>query len=37
MRFFNSVRYRNDLEQCIAVLAPEDIRAEFQIAFRRFS
>ena len=37
MRFFNSVRHRNDLEQCVAVLAPEDVRAEFQVAFRRFS
>jgi type I restriction enzyme, R subunit len=37
MRFFHSVRNRHDLEQCVAVLAPEDIRAEFQVAFRRFS
>ena len=37
MRFFNSVRNKNDLEHCVAVLAPEDIRAEFQVAFRRFS
>jgi type I restriction enzyme R subunit len=37
MRFFNSVRNKNDLEQCVAVLAPEDVRAEFQVAFRRFS
>jgi type I restriction enzyme, R subunit len=37
MRFFHSVRQRNDLEQCVAVLEPEDVRAEFQVAFRRFS
>ena len=29
--------HRNDLEQCVAVLEPEDVRAEFQVAFRRFS
>ncbi len=37
MRFFSSVRNKSDLEQCVAVLAPEDVRAEFQVAFRRFS
>jgi type I restriction enzyme R subunit len=37
MRFFQSVRNKNDLEHCVAVLAPEDVRAEFQVAFRRFS
>jgi type I restriction enzyme R subunit len=37
MRFFNSVRNKDDLEQCVAVLAPEDVRAEFQVSFRRFS
>ena len=36
MRFFHSVRDKGDLEQCVAVLAPEDVRAEFQAAFRRF-
>ncbi|MBY0401927.1 type I restriction endonuclease subunit R [Myxococcota bacterium] len=37
MRFFAAVRDKNDLEQCVAVLEPEDVRAEFQTAFRRFS
>jgi type I restriction enzyme R subunit len=37
LRFFNRVRNRTDLEQCVAVLEPEDVRAEFQVAFRRFS
>jgi type I restriction enzyme R subunit len=37
MRFFARVKNRNDLEQCIQVLGPEDVRAEFQTAFRRFA
>jgi type I restriction enzyme R subunit len=37
MRFFVNVKNRGDLEQCVAVLEPEDVRAEFQTAFRRFS
>lgn len=37
MRFFGAVRDRNDLERCVAVLEPEDVRAEFELAFRRFS
>jgi type I restriction enzyme, R subunit len=37
LRFFNRVRDRTDLEHCVAVLEPEDVRAEFQVAFRRFS
>lgn len=37
LRFFNDVKNKGDLEQCVAVLEPEDVRAEFQIAFRRFS
>ncbi len=37
LRFFHSVKNKSDLEQCVAVLAPEDVRAEFQTAFRRFS
>ena len=37
MRFFASVRDKGDLEQCVAVLEPEDVRSEFQTAFRAFS
>jgi type I restriction enzyme R subunit len=37
LRFFAGVRDKGDLEQCVAALAPEDVRAEFQTAFRRFS
>ncbi len=37
MRFFQSVADTNDLDACVRVLEPEDIRAEFDLAFRRFS
>lgn len=37
MRFFGKLKDRSDLEQCVAVLGPEDVRAEFNIAFRRFA
>lgn len=36
MRFFAHVDH-NDLYACIALLEPEDIRAQFDIAFRNFS
>ncbi len=36
MRFFDKVQ-KDDLEACIKVLEPEDVRTEFDIAFRRFS
>lgn len=36
LRFFTGVR-RDDLEACVWVLEPEDTRAEFDLAFRRFS
>jgi len=36
-RFFSRVKDRADLNACIAVLAPEDVRAEFEAAFRRFA
>ena len=36
MRFFQSVD-TSDLDACVRVLEPEDIRAEFDLAFRRFS
>ena len=37
MRFFSKVRDKGDLEQCVTALGPDDVRAEFQTAFRRFS
>lgn len=36
MRFFDRVD-RGDLEACLKVLEPEDVRAEFDISFRRFT
>jgi type I restriction enzyme, R subunit len=37
MRFFLRVKDKDDLEACVTVLEPEDIRAEFNLAFRRFA
>jgi type I restriction enzyme R subunit len=37
VRFFVRVKDRDDLEACVAVLAPEDVRSEFSQAFKRFS
>jgi len=37
LRFFVRVRDKDDLEACVTVLEPEDIRAEFDLAFRRFA
>ena len=37
MRFFHSVEDKSDLEACLRVLDTEDIRAEFDLAFRKFS
>lgn len=36
MHFFDKAT-RDDLEACIKILEPEDIRAEFDLAFRRFA
>lgn len=36
MRFFNGIG-RADTEACLRALEPEDVRAEFNIVFRRFS
>jgi type I restriction enzyme, R subunit len=36
MRFFVRVKDRDDLDACVAVLEPEDIRAQFDAAFKRF-
>jgi type I restriction enzyme R subunit len=37
LRFFVRVKDKDDLEACVAILEPEDVRAEFDEAFRRFS
>ena len=37
MNFFRTVTDTNDLDACIRVLEPEDVRAAFDLAFRRFS
>ena len=37
MRFFQEVKDQNDLDACVQVLEPEDVRAKFDLAFRRFS
>ncbi len=36
MRFFDKVN-KSDLEACLKVIEPEDIRADFDLAFKRFS
>ena len=37
MKFFQRVEDKNDLDACVRVLEPEDVRAAFDLAFRRFS
>ena len=37
MRFFQKVSDKNNLEACVEVLEPEDVREEFNQAFRLFS
>jgi type I restriction enzyme R subunit len=37
LRFFVRVKDKDDLDACVAVLEPEDVRAEFDAAFKRFS
>ena len=37
MKFFQAVADKNDLDACVRVLEPEDVRAAFDLAFRRFS
>ena len=37
MRFFQKVSDQDDLNACVQVLEPEDVRAAFDLAFRRFS
>jgi len=37
MRTFVGVKNKDDLNACVAVLEPEDVRADFDLAFKRFS
>lgn len=37
LRFFVAVKDKDDLDPCVAVLEPEDIRADFDLAFKRFA
>jgi type I restriction enzyme, R subunit len=37
LRFFINVTNKDDLDACVAVLEPEDVRDEFNQAFRRFA
>lgn len=37
MRTFVRVKDRDNLDVCVAVLEPDDVRAEFNLAFRRFA
>jgi len=37
LRFFVRIKDKDDLDACVNVLAPEDVRAEFTEAFRRFA
>jgi type I restriction enzyme, R subunit len=37
LRFFVRVKDKDDLEACVTVLEPVDVRAEFDEAFRRFA
>lgn len=37
LRFFVNVRDKDDLNACVAVLEPEDVRDEFDQAFKRFA
>jgi type I restriction enzyme R subunit len=37
LRFFDGMADRGDLEACLRRIDPEDVRAEFDLAFRRFA
>lgn len=37
MRFFAGVKNKKDLDRCVLILEPADVRAEFDVAFRRFA
>ena len=36
MKFFGTVADKDDLDACVRVIEPEDVRAAFDLAFRRF-
>ena len=37
MAFFRTITETDDLDACVRILEPEDVRAKFDLAFRRFS
>lgn len=37
LRFFIRVKDKEDLDACVAILEPEDVRAQFDEAFKKFS
>ena len=37
MRIFRKIKDKSDLDACVRLLEPEDLRAEFDLAFRHFS
>jgi type I restriction enzyme, R subunit len=37
LAFFRGVKDKNDMEALLAVIEPEDVRAEFDMAFKKFS
>lgn len=37
MRIFDAVRDKNDLDACVRVLEPEDVRTDFEMVFRAFA
>jgi type I restriction enzyme, R subunit len=37
MRVFVRVKNKDDLDACVTVLEPEDVRSEFDVAFKRFA
>lgn len=37
LRFFIRVKNKDDLDACVAVLEPEDVRAQFDSSFKKFS
>jgi type I restriction enzyme, R subunit len=37
LRFFVRVKDKDDLDSCVAILEPEDVRAQFDDGFKRFS
>jgi type I restriction enzyme R subunit len=37
LRFFIRLKDKDDLEACVSILEPEDVRAEFEESFKKFS